>query len=73
MNSGTKWKAVPQSWEMTPKSLCALGLGENLPSLIDIDKANTSHQDVATSAGAAAAFCDHEGRSRSAVNGGASR
>lgn len=50
-----------------------LGLGENLPSLIDIDKANISHQDVATSTGAAAAFRHHEGRSRSAVNGGASR
>lgn len=62
-----------QSWEMTPKSLCALGLGENLPSLIDIDKANASHQDVVTSAGVAAAFRDHEGRGRSAVNGRARR
>ena len=69
VNCGTKWKAVPQSCEMTPKSLCALSLGGNLPSLIDIDKASTSHQDVVTSAGAAVAFCDHEGRSRSAVNG----
>ena len=64
---------MPQSWEMTPKSLCALGLGENLPSLIDIDKTNIAHQDVATSTGAAAAFRHHEGRSRSAVSGGASR